>query len=483
MKRRQNQDVSDSDGSDDEIDLQALLAKQMEARLQYVSDDKDAVEATSGRSEDATRRGGLEARKTSSTSSKSGADKSKTQAKERTTTNGINVVKSASDDVHLENGEHQNDDAVPGQQPPVVASAEPSARAARKRRKKAKEGGTSGASVNVDQKVKKPKAKNDIDELFAPAARVVAEKNPSSNNTAVVEAEASSSSGREVVPTAQHHAGATQQTPTRTSKAWPSSSLERAPQSMDPALAKKMRRAWLRGDMSKCFSAPLEQTSSGSSQKKADATTSTSSISSLSSTKKASAGGGSSSSSLLVAGDGDATTTEGEVVEDERSFFNSCLNELRTFVYPKVAKKKRRQFEQARLEALGGKVYKHKDDGSTMPLTKYLADSKNREVKIKKLQERDKQMGVETSAVGFKWRDTALGAKKKELAQKRERKQAGALVNAEAKGISRKPNTRGQSSGGADRAKNGGITLKGGNKLGPGGLVLSKAYLKKLGKA
>merc|ERR1712157_480411 len=71
--------------------------------------------------------------------------------------------------------------------------------------------------------------------------------------------------------------------------------------------------------------------------------------------------------------------------------FNSNLQELRSFVYPQMNKKKSKQFENQRLLALG---FKSLEKRQSCPLSILKHEQANRAKKTKKLQEKDKILGV-----------------------------------------------------------------------------------------
>ena len=103
---------------------------------------------------------------------------------------------------------------------------------------------------------------------------------------------------------------------------------------------------------------------------------------------------------------------------DDKKQFNGALRDLRDFVYPRMHRKKREQFESTKREALGLAPEK----GLKQPYNRMQEESANREKKILRLQERDKNLGVSQSATNYKTVQKLNAEKKRTVEKKRERK-------------------------------------------------------------
>ncbi|CAD7932539.1 unnamed protein product [Amoebophrya sp. A120] len=207
------------------------------------------------------------------------------------------------------------------------------------------------------------------------------------------------------------------------------------PTTLSKQAQRKMRNQWLRGDLSKMFSEPrIEQAQDKTLAARVDHQHDRSHSHAAPTSEHA-----------LTISDKD----------DEKKYFNTCVNELRDLAYTSLSKKKKWQFTNAKLEALGGKVRPHH---GAIPFNVLKRECANRKEKVKRLNRRDEALGVQTSVVKHKSRHAGLGEKKRELNRKKQKKQ-----------------------GHLEMRNVGKVGQVLGNKMDKTGLQLSGNYLKKLG--
>ncbi|KAK1442295.1 hypothetical protein BgAZ_403250 [Babesia gibsoni] len=98
-------------------------------------------------------------------------------------------------------------------------------------------------------------------------------------------------------------------------------------------------------------------------------------------------------------------------VEEQRKLFKQTVKELHSFVYPHLDPIAKRQYDNAKLVALGGKVAHNRK----MPYSEFMQRSKALKRNVEKNKELEKQLGVKL------FKDTKGGARFAEI-EKRKRK-------------------------------------------------------------
>jgi len=114
---------------------------------------------------------------------------------------------------------------------------------------------------------------------------------------------------------------------------------------------------------------------------------------------------------------------------EEDAEFRKTLREVLDYVTPQLGKQERRQYEQAKIRALGGQL----DERPKRPLNLLKKDAKRFAAKREEILEEEKHLGVSMSASKHRGRyevDKLLKEKKEMLRDKKRRREDGHNINA-----------------------------------------------------
>ncbi|CEM16101.1 unnamed protein product [Vitrella brassicaformis CCMP3155] len=103
--------------------------------------------------------------------------------------------------------------------------------------------------------------------------------------------------------------------------------------------------------------------------------------------------------------------------------FNDTLRKIRDLAYPELDKAQQRQYEAAKIRALGGSAAK----GPKIPYNILVKARKNEKDRLQKLREKERELGVQLSVGKHTNLSQANKAKQQQLKAKTERKKASSI--------------------------------------------------------